>query len=61
MCNGPAREGKINSQLVESGQKIGDPFESSTLQREDFSSHKGTNGASNAACFYVLFYYECHK
>nr|QHB15549.1 putative aminopeptidase W07G4.4 [Bemisia tabaci] len=40
MCNGPAREGKINSQLVESGQKIGDPFESSTLQREDFSSHK---------------------
>lgn len=41
MDNGPAREVRNSSKLQEVGEKIGDPFEISTIRKEDFLFHKG--------------------
>ncbi|CAH1111176.1 unnamed protein product [Psylliodes chrysocephalus] len=41
MDNGPAKKNKTNERLQCAGDKIGDPFEVSTIRREDFSSYKG--------------------
>ncbi|KAJ6637518.1 putative aminopeptidase W07G4.4 [Pseudolycoriella hygida] len=40
MDNGPAREQGHGNELKKNGDLIGDPFEISTLQREDFSAHQ---------------------
>lgn len=40
MDNGPAREQGHGNELKKNGDIIGDPFEVSTIQREDFSAHK---------------------
>lgn len=40
MDNGPAREQGHGNQLKKNGDLIGDPFEISTIQREDFSAHQ---------------------
>lgn len=34
--NGPARESGVSNRLFEAGHLIGEPFEVSTLRREDF-------------------------
>lgn len=36
MCNGPARGLRLDRKFHEIGEMIGDPFEISTLKREDF-------------------------
>lgn len=40
MDNGPAREQGHGNELKKNGDLIGDPFEVSTVQREDFSHHQ---------------------
>lgn len=37
MCNGPARADKIDQKFFQSGEVSGDPFEISTIRREDFN------------------------
>merc|ERR1711881_523365 len=41
MDNGPSRRLKIAQRLVASGHKVADPFEVSTVRREDFQAHAG--------------------
>lgn len=41
MDNGPAREQGHGHELKKNGDLIGDPFEVSTVQREDFTMHQG--------------------
>jgi leucyl aminopeptidase len=42
MSNGPARVlHKIDHSLQELGHDIGDPYEISTIRREDYKNHKG--------------------
>ncbi|CAH1154254.1 unnamed protein product [Phaedon cochleariae] len=41
MDNGPARNVNTNRILQEASEKIADPFEISTIRREDFANHKG--------------------
>lgn len=36
MSNGPARKANIDQSFVESGDKIGEPFEASRLRQEDY-------------------------
>jgi len=40
MDNGPAREQGHGNELKKNGDLIGDPFEISTIQREDFGAHQ---------------------
>ncbi len=40
MDNGPAREQGHGNELKRNGDLIGDPFEISTIQREDFNAHQ---------------------
>jgi len=40
MDNGPARDQGHGNELKKNGDLIGDPFEISTIQREDFSAHQ---------------------
>jgi leucyl aminopeptidase len=37
MCNGPSRSKKIDLQLQNTGDLSGDPYEISTLRREDYN------------------------
>lgn len=46
--NGPAREVRNSSKLQEVGEKIGDPFEISTIRKEDFLFHKGRTEEEDA-------------
>lgn len=41
MDNAPARNAKNSEKLKTASEKIGDPFEISTIRKEDFKSHKG--------------------
>lgn len=41
MSNGPARSKSIDKNLQDSGHLIADPFEVSTIRREDYENHKG--------------------
>ncbi|KAK2167350.1 hypothetical protein LSH36_29g08016 [Paralvinella palmiformis] len=41
VSNHPAVSSKVSQTLFEAGEKSGDPFEISTLRREDFALHKG--------------------
>jgi hypothetical protein len=41
MSNGPARSKLIDKSMQECGEKIADPFEISTIRREDYENHKG--------------------
>lgn len=41
MDNGPAREAGHAARLKKLGDLIGEPFEVSTIQREDFAAHQG--------------------
>lgn len=41
MDNGPARDAGHGLRLKQFGDQIGDPFEVSTIQREDFDAHRG--------------------
>ncbi|KAL3267844.1 hypothetical protein HHI36_006985 [Cryptolaemus montrouzieri] len=41
--NGPAKKEKHAQKLQLMGEEISDPFEVSSLRREDFNSHKGKN------------------
>ena len=41
MCNGPAKQLGVDNALKESGELIGDPYEISTIRREDYANHKG--------------------
>lgn len=36
MCNGPARKLNIDKNFFQVGETIGDPYEISTIRREDF-------------------------
>lgn len=40
MDNGPAREASHGNELKKNADIIGDPFEISTIQREDFVAHQ---------------------
>lgn len=39
--NGPARDSGHGLKLQQEGERIGNPFEISLLQKEDFSFHRG--------------------
>ncbi|KAK5644652.1 hypothetical protein RI129_005952 [Pyrocoelia pectoralis] len=52
MDNGPAREVRNASKLQEVGDKIGDPFEISTIRKEDFLFHKGRTEEEDAVQAY---------
>jgi len=41
MSNGPARHANIPQQFFEAGESTGDPFEISTIRRDDFKAHTG--------------------
>merc|ERR1719233_1706321 len=41
MENGPARRAGVGRELFEAGDKTGDPFEISTIRREDYMHHSG--------------------
>lgn len=41
MDNGPARKAGHSRKLQEVGEKIGDPFEISSIRRDDFHCHRG--------------------
>lgn len=41
LSNGPARAAKIPEGLFNSGESLGDPYEISTIRREDFKAHTG--------------------
>ncbi len=41
MCNGPARKLQVDHALKESGELVGDPYEISSIHREDYANHKG--------------------
>lgn len=41
MSNGPAREAGIPEKMFKAGEVMGDPFEISTIRREDFKAHTG--------------------
>lgn len=41
MDNGPARKTGHSRKLQEAGDLIGDPFEISTIRRDDFNCHRG--------------------
>jgi len=41
MCNGPAKNAQVDEHLQHSGDLIGDPFEISTIRKEDYETHKG--------------------
>lgn len=41
MDNGPARDAGHGNLLKKIGDQYGDPFEISTIQREDFTAHAG--------------------
>lgn len=41
MNNGPARKAKIDQALFDAGESIGDPYEISTIRREDYKAHTG--------------------
>jgi hypothetical protein len=41
MCNGPAKIAQVDKLLQHSGDLIGDPFEISTIRKEDYETHKG--------------------
>lgn len=41
MDNGPARKSGHGLKIQQAGEAIGDPFEISILQREDFNFHRG--------------------
>lgn len=41
MDNGPARAAGHAQRLKQAGDQIGEPFEVSTIQREDFTAHQG--------------------
>ena len=36
MSNGPAREQKVDLDLIQTGEQIADPYELSTIKREDY-------------------------
>lgn len=39
--NGPARKAAVGNRLQRSGEALGDPFEISTMRREDLAFHRG--------------------
>lgn len=41
MDNGPAKKAGHAAKLQRASEIIGDPFEISTIRREDFASHRG--------------------
>ncbi|XP_072913572.1 putative aminopeptidase W07G4.4 [Hemitrygon akajei] len=41
MDNGPARSARTAQEIQEAGDKVGDPFEISTIRRDDYEFHKG--------------------
>lgn len=41
MCNGPARAQNIDKRFDQIGEMIGDPYEISTLKRDDYSKVAG--------------------
>ena len=41
MNNGPARKAKIDQALFDAGESIGDPYEISTIRRDDYKAHTG--------------------
>jgi leucyl aminopeptidase len=41
MCNGPAREDNIDREFQSIGELVADPFEISTIRREDYDSIRG--------------------
>jgi len=41
MDNGPAREKQLSRRIQEAGEKIGDPFEVSSIRREDYEFNRG--------------------
>ncbi|XP_062912903.1 putative aminopeptidase W07G4.4 [Mobula hypostoma] len=41
MDNGPARWAKTAQEIQEAGDEVGDPFEISTIRRDDYEFHKG--------------------
>ena len=43
MCNGPAKESRVDVSLQECGDLIADPFEISNIRREDYKAYKGKN------------------
>ena len=43
LSNGPARAAQIDRSLQESGDRIADPYEVSTIRREDFKAIDGKN------------------
>ncbi|KAB0794315.1 hypothetical protein PPYR_11154 [Photinus pyralis] len=48
MDNGPARKHGNANKLQEEGAKIGDPYEISTIRKEDFAYHKGRSEEEDA-------------
>jgi leucyl aminopeptidase len=47
MCNGPARLQKIDQQFQAVGETIADPFEISTIRREDYDLIQNTSEYEN--------------
>jgi len=45
--NGPAKEKKLHLALADAGELIGDPFDISSLRREDFEFHTGRDEQSD--------------
>lgn len=43
MCNGPARSKKIDHLMQEAGDATADPYEISTIRREDYKTVAGRN------------------
>ena len=41
MSNGPARSNKVDIEMQNSGDLIGDPYEISRIRKEDYDNHKG--------------------
>jgi len=41
--NGPAKKARIGQCLYDAGEETGDPFEISSLRREDYQAHMGRN------------------
>ena len=41
MSNGPGRSNKVDAEMQNSGELIGDPYEISRIRKEDYDNHKG--------------------
>ncbi len=47
MSNGPALSKQVDRNLFESGSQIGDPYEISSLRKEDYKKHTSENPSAD--------------